>query len=133
MDIAEGIRKFGFRRWYERQLIESHVYLVTGILSLILVLACLEEFSVSASGWRITLMLALMVAGGMLCVWSMARYHVMLGHAQHAAEHSVCAQCGSRGALEVVKSSAVHDEFASRAEAWLGVRCRNCGHEWMME
>ena len=33
MTPADGIRRLGFHRWYERQLIESHVYLVTGLLS----------------------------------------------------------------------------------------------------
>jgi len=44
-DLAEGIRKTGFRRWYERQLIESHLYFVTAVLSLIVVGAGLEGFT----------------------------------------------------------------------------------------
>jgi hypothetical protein len=42
MTSAEGISKHGFRGWYERQLIEGHVYFVTWFLSLILVVACPE-------------------------------------------------------------------------------------------
>jgi hypothetical protein len=34
--LDEAIRKRGFRRWYERQLCESHAHLVTGLLSLIM-------------------------------------------------------------------------------------------------
>lgn len=30
MEPAESIVRLGFSRWYERQLIESHAYLVTG-------------------------------------------------------------------------------------------------------
>ena len=41
-DIGEEIGRRGFRRWYERQLIESHAYLVTAFLSLILLLAGFE-------------------------------------------------------------------------------------------
>ena len=47
MSPAEGIAKHGFRRWYERELIEGHVYLVTCILSLMLIAACLEQID-----WR---------------------------------------------------------------------------------
>jgi len=45
MELAEGIKKVGFRRWYERQLIESHAYLITGLLSSILVLGSIESLS----------------------------------------------------------------------------------------
>ena len=36
MDIVEGVRKLGFRKWYERQLIEAHAWLVTGFLAWLL-------------------------------------------------------------------------------------------------
>lgn len=133
MDLGEGIRKLGFRRWYERQLHESHLYFVTGVLSLILVLACFELLSAGLPGWKSAVMVALMVGGALVFVWAMARYHVTLGRAQHAAEHSVCAKCGSRGALDVVKSGAPRDDFDPGGKPWLGVRCRKCGHEWIME
>ena len=35
MSPADGIRKLGFRRWYERQLIESHAYFLTCFLCMI--------------------------------------------------------------------------------------------------
>jgi hypothetical protein len=39
---ADDIRKLGFRRWYERQLLESHACLVTCFLCTILLAVCLE-------------------------------------------------------------------------------------------
>jgi hypothetical protein len=60
MTPADGIRKLGFRRWHERQLIESHLYLVTGFLSMILMLACFETFSFRAPGVEPILTLGLM-------------------------------------------------------------------------
>ena len=64
MNRAEGIRKLGFRRWYERQLIEGHAYLVTCFLCVIMIAACAEVFSFRAAGWEPLIMLALMMAGG---------------------------------------------------------------------
>ena len=74
MTAADGIRKLGFRRWYERQLIESHVYLVTGFLSMIMVFACFEDFSLRAPGIKPFLMLALIMGGAVLCAVSLWRY-----------------------------------------------------------
>ena len=127
MTPADGIRKFGFHRWYERQLIESHVYLVTGFLSLIMVVACIEGFSFSTPGIKPFVMLALMVGGGALCAESLRRYLVVLFRAQRVAEQSVCSGCGSNGRLSVTSSHAVAGDPQA---ASLLVQCRKCGHQW---
>jgi hypothetical protein len=127
VDLAEGIAKMGFRRWYERQLIVSHAYFVTAFLSLIVVIAGLEAFSAAADLSTRILMLALVLAGGVLCVWSIVRYQFMLSSAVRAAERSTCSHCRSYGVLDVVRRS------GPDAAPWLRVRCRKCGHEWLIE
>jgi hypothetical protein len=127
VDLAEGIAKMGFRRWYERQLIESHVYFVTAFLSLIMVIAGLEAFSEAAHLSTRILMLALVLVGGVLCVWSFVRYQFMLSRAVRAAERSTCSNCASYGVLDVVRCS------GPDAAPWLRVRCRKCAHEWTIE
>lgn len=133
MDLAEGIRKLGFRRWYERQLIESHVYFVTAFLSMILVAACIEEIDVRAPGWTPVLLFALIVGGTVLCIWSLGRYKFMLDRAEYAAERSVCANCTAYGRLELLPAPAEYREPAARAAPPLKVRCRKCGHEWNID
>lgn len=136
MELAEGIKKIGFRRWYERQLIESHLYLVSWFLCLIMVLACLEGFSYRAPGWEPLLRLAAMIGGGAICLWSLARYSAMLDLAAHAAERSICGKCAAYGLLDVTGARvrlAEADEDAGPAPSALGVRCRKCGHEWTIE
>ena len=61
MNLIEGIRRLGFRRWYERQLIESHLFLVSGLLCLIAVMASLEDFSLQRPGWALADILLLWV------------------------------------------------------------------------
>ena len=129
MTPADGIRKFGFRRWYERELIESHLYLVTSFLSLILVLACLEQFSFRAAGIKPFLMLALMIGAAILCAVSLRRYLSMLTRAQQLAEQSVCGRCGSYGRLQVTGLVSTPQEPDAPS---LGVQCRQCGYEWNM-
>ncbi len=43
MQVGKDIARLGFRRWYERQLVESHAYLVAAFLALILLLAGFES------------------------------------------------------------------------------------------
>lgn len=128
VDLAEGIRRVGFKRWYERQLIESHVYFVTAFLSLIVVVAGLESYSATALASTRLLMLTLVAGGIVLCAWSFRRYQSMLARAVRAAERSTCGQCATYGVLEVVRRT-----MEREAHSCLTVRCRKCGHEWQME
>ena len=52
MQVTRYIERHGFRRWYERQLIESHAYLALGFVALILLLSGLELLSSAEAGIR---------------------------------------------------------------------------------
>jgi ribosomal protein L40E len=131
MNLADGIRKIGFRRWYERQLIECHLYLVTGLLGMVVVGACIEEFSLSASWVRSFLIVLLSAAGLAACVWSFRRYIGMLVATQRAAERSVCRECHTYGRLDLLRAGSAPPEI--EPDPWLRVRCRKCGHEWIID
>jgi hypothetical protein len=137
MTSAEGIEKFGFRRWYERQLIEGHVYLVTCVLSLIAIAVCLEQIDWRAPAGRTVFLVSVLIAGGVLCVASLRRYHFLLLRAESLGEQSSCAQCRTYGVLKVLRAGEDEDRTeGSPAEAdvaWIRVRCQRCGHEWRME
>ena len=138
MELAEGIRKIGFRRWYERQLMESHFYLLSCFLCLVMVLACLEGFSLRAPGWEPLLRLSAMFAGGAVCIWALVRYRATLEIAMHAAERSICGKCAAYGLLDVAPAGLLAPRERAGKEAGLrpptlAVRCRKCGHEWMIE
>jgi hypothetical protein len=131
MELSEGIRRIGFRRWYERQLIESHLYLVSCFLCLVVVLACFEGFSLRAPGMETALRFAAMLAGGAVCVWTLRRYLAMLDFAVRAAERSVCGRCEAYGMLEVTGARVGFNGADSTPRSvQTGVRCRKCGHEW---
>ena len=138
MELSEGIRKIGFRRWYERQLVESHLFLISGFLCLIMVLACMEEFNLRTPAWETLVRFAAVIAGVALCMWTWRRYLTMLGVAEYVAEHSVCGKCDVYRGLEL-SAAAAADAPGHRAGeadgviAPVGVRCRKCGHEWTIE
>lgn len=128
LELAEGIRRFGFRRWYERQLIESHIYFVTAFLSPIVAITGLESYTATAQGATRLLMVALVAGGAVLCAWSFRRYQHMLARAVRAAEHSTCGKCATYGALEVARWP-----ISGNVESALTVRCRKCAHEWQIK
>lgn len=135
MNLADGIRRIGFRRWYERQLIAAHLYLAAALLSMLVVLVAIEEFSPQAPGWERLKLLALIVGGGIACIASLVRYGNMLLGAQRAADRSTCSACAAYGVLEVVRSGITHAEALPQARPvpWVRVRCRKCGNEWTIE
>ena len=137
MELSEGISKIGFRRWYERQLIEGHLYLISGFMCLVMVLASLEEFSFRTPAWETILRFAAMIGGGVVCMWTVRRYLTMLGLAEHVAERSVCEKCAKYSGLElsgaITRRPDARDNNEDEDLLPVGVRCRKCGHEWTIE
>jgi len=137
MTPAQGIEKLGFRRWYERQLIEGHMYFVTCFLSLITFAACLEQIEWRGPLVQQATMIALIVAAGVVCIMSLRRYNFLLVRAEALGAQSNCSHCSAYGVLKVV--GAGHGDRvpgAERAEPdnpWIRVRCKKCGHEWRMD
>jgi hypothetical protein len=138
MDLVESIRKRGFKKWYERQLIESHLYLVTCFLCMILVAACAEELSFRAPGLKPVLMIGFVAAGGLIGLLSWQRYKAMMTVAEAYGDHSTCAQCNAYAKFEVLDwgdAPPVAPSTAAPTAAmgpWLRVRCRKCAHIWTM-
>jgi hypothetical protein len=134
MDLADGIRKKGFRGWYERQLIEAHLFLISGFLCLIMVIASLEEFSLRTPVWETLLRFIAMLGGSAICLWALKRFLTMLGFAEYAAERSVCEKCAAYGGLDLGGAMASpapkQDEDGEDIAVPVTVRCRKCGHQW---
>ena len=132
---ADGIRKLGFRRWYERQLIEAHAYLVTCFLAMILIAACAETFTVRASAWHQLESAALLVGGAIVCIASWRRYHVVLVRAERTGEQSTCTVCHTYGRFNVLEPAAGsrRERRPDGPDPRLRVCCRQCGHEWTID
>ena len=126
MPIAARVRKQGFHRWYERQLIEAHASLVTAFLCVIVVAVCVDQYRWREGGFKPFVMMALVVAGVLICIKTVGIYFRVLFRAEHVAQQVNCAGCGAYGVITVLGSS---DERGSNGE-WLRARCRKCGHEW---
>jgi hypothetical protein len=138
VDIVEGVRRLGFRKWYERQLIEAHAWLVTGFLLLILALALFEVRNDLVGARERFLMMAGALAAAIGCILSWLRYHHVLEATELAAELATCPHCGTYGRLKVVRSSAQSDAAVAGNPLLedlphLRVSCRQCAGEWQLE
>ncbi|MGE0357016.1 MAG: hypothetical protein AB7P08_08885 [Burkholderiales bacterium] len=138
MDIAARIRRLGFRKWYERQLIDCHLSLTTCFLSGITVAACLEEVRLAEIGWKPATLLAIVFAAGALGWYSWRRYITVLQRAEAYGARSSCPACKTYGRFEIVASGAAtegpyHDPVDTPLPyPWLRVRCRKCATAWRL-
>ena len=135
MQVTRYIEQHGFRRWYERQLIESHAYLALGFVALILLLSGMELLSTAESGMRYVIVLSTAAAGGMLLVVAWHRFGVLLARAEHVGEAATCPQCKSWGTFKVVaqESSSTDDPPEAGRPHWLQVRCTQCEAVWKLQ
>ena len=90
--VAAAIRKYGFRRWYSRQLVEGHAHLITGFLALIMMAIAVEEieFRHTFAGWLS--LGAVAAVGGGLCLVAWRQFNRVLFRAEHLAERATCAR-----------------------------------------
>lgn len=124
MGLADGIRKHGFRKWYERELLGSHGWMVLTFLCTIGLFAAFEGLGQSQGDARLGNLAAIGLCG-VVGVVSLRRYLYLLMHAEAMANQATCERCDTYGRLEVAAED--------RAGARLRVRCRKCGHEWTIE
>jgi phage FluMu protein Com len=134
MQIADQVRKRGFRRWHERQLVEAHASLVTALLCLIVLAVCVDQLHWREAGFKPLIMLALIVASLLLCFKTVTFYFKVLFRAEHYAAQAVCSKCKTYGVIAVTGSSTtnLHNAAAATADDWIKVRCKKCGHAWTM-
>ncbi|MGH6611097.1 MAG: hypothetical protein ACRECQ_12660 [Burkholderiaceae bacterium] len=135
MQVTEYIHRHGFRRWYERQLIESHAYLALGFVALILLLAGMEVLAYTDSGLRYVFILTAAAAGGVLMLVAWRRFNALLIRAEHFAEAATCPQCKAWGKFKVLAQESAHVDDPPEAGRphWLKVRCTKCEAAWRLE
>ena len=125
MHLAEGIRKHGFRKWYERELLQSHAHLALTFVCGIGVAASMELAFKSrglSDGLPDWAAVALCASVG---IWALRRYLYLLSHAEAVANQADCPHCKAYGRLTLVKGDAGGDRVR--------VGCRRCGHEWHID
>jgi len=135
MKLADDMRRLGFRRWYERQLIESHAYLVVAFLALILLLAGIESLDyLKRSPLFYVVVIVAAAAAGTLMYIAWRRFIALLARAEAFAAAADCPQCKVWGKFEVIGTEQAHDDEPpeSGSPHWVRVKCRKCGVDWKL-
>lgn len=122
MQLADGIRRLGFRKWYERELLKSHAHLTLTILCTVGLLGAFEAATQFRDLQDQMINAAAIVGSGAIGVWALRRYLYLLMHAESVANQADCPQCGVYARFKLAEG---------RAEG-SGVRvcCRDCSHQW---
>jgi len=125
MRLAEGIRRHGFRKWYERELLQSHAHLALTFLCMVGAFAALEAGLRNRAPLDQVINIASLLACAGAGVWALRRYLFLLTHAESVANQADCGQCKTYGRLELLQSDASGEAVQ--------VRCRQCGHVWRID
>lgn len=122
--LAEGVRRFGFRKWYERELLSSHAHLLLALLCSIGLIGLLEVFRAGSPAEKL-LDVLLFIASGAIGLWALRRYLYLLMHAEEVANQANCPDCGAYARFDVLGED--------RRSGQTLVRCRACRHEWTID
>ena len=117
---ARSIGKLGFRKWYERRLIEGHAWLISCFLCGLGIAASLEGLSFKKPEAILTLIFVFFA--GLVCFHSLKRYRIIMDEAERLGEHAVCGSCHAYAAFKLL------GDYPK-----MNVRCRKCGNEWLLD
>jgi hypothetical protein len=126
MNAARKIQRIGFRKWYERELLQSHAYLVLLLLSTLGLLGSAEAYGLHLALSSQLLVLACATASALIGFWALRRYLYLLKHAEFVADQAVCRACQTYARWEIL------EEVAQPAQDRLRVRCKRCSHVWLI-
>lgn len=119
--LAEGVRRVGFRKWYERELLSSHAHLLLALLSSIGLIGVLEAFSGGSVADKL-LGVALFIVSGAIGYWALGRYFYLLMHAEDVANQASCPRCEAYARFDLIGERP--------RDGQVRVRCRQCWHVW---
>lgn len=126
MNAVNTIRRLGFRKWYERELLQGHANLVLLLLACLGLLGAAEAFTERVPMIEQLEVLAAAAASAGIGLHALRRYLYLLNHAEYVANQADCPHCGAYARFELI------GEHASAATS-LRVRCRQCRHDWRIE
>lgn len=120
----------GFRRWYERQLIESHLWLTMCICCMVAFAAGLELLG-ERRGQGDFLINALIVVGGAVVGWlAWRKYACTMIKAESVGLQAICGACKHYGFRVIADQPAPAADRSAYVDKRLKVRCPKCSNQW---
>jgi ABC-type nickel/cobalt efflux system permease component RcnA len=121
LDLAEGVRRVGFRKWYERELLTSHAHMILAVLAVIGMLGSFEGMRGDVSADQRTINVAFVILSAAIGLWALRRYLFLLTRAEEIANQASCESCGEYGRFKVMRAQGAFDTDVS---------CSKCEHRW---
>jgi ABC-type nickel/cobalt efflux system permease component RcnA len=122
MVLSDGIQKLGFRKWYERELLQSHAHMVLLVLCSVGLLGAFEIYDRKlAATQQLNVVVSVLLCVG-IGLWSMRVYLRGLMQAEAVANQADCTGCGTYGRLTLVPHA--------HTSGGVHVQCKGCGHAW---
>lgn len=122
MRLIDGIRRVGFRKWYERELLKSHAHLTLTFVCAVGVFAAIEAAMQFRSLHDQVIDALAILAAGAIGIWALRRYLYLLMHAEFVANQADCPNCGVYARFKLVEGAI--------AGTGVKVYCRDCAHQW---
>jgi hypothetical protein len=121
--LIDSVRRLGFRKWYERQLLSSHAHMVLAFLSMIAIVASMEALRGAQGDTQLADVLFIVICAA-IGAWALRRYIFLLMRAEETANQASCPDCGEYGRFRVVGQRPRLDE--------IDVRCDKCSRDWVI-
>lgn len=121
--LAAGVRRVGFQKWYERELLSSHAHMVLAIFSVIALLASFEAMNGGTMQQQLMNLAFVLVSAG-ISYWALRRYLYLLLRAEVIANQANCSDCGAYGRFQVVGDCKGNTGSSAR------VACLKCTNKW---
>ena len=119
--LASGVRRVGFRKWYERELLSSHAHMLLCFLATIGLIGSFEAMSGASNAAKLMDVLFILICAA-IGLWALRRYLYLLMHAEEVANQANCPSCKAYGRFSVASED--------RSRHLLRVCCKKCRHEW---
>ncbi len=129
------IGQLGFQRWYQRQLRESHLWLVAAFVCLILLTIGFELFSSRERIVTVLVTMVMIVCGVSIAWVAFRKYSRSILLARSMGEIAVCPPCGYPSFSVVRREIPGVNNMPTRIAHDLNrdgllVSCRRCHHKW---
>lgn len=138
MEPADSIARLGFRKWYERQLIDSHASFVTCFLAILMVAISMEQLQLLSFNLESLAHLSVVLGCIVLAGFSWRRYHRVLETAEYYAEFSYCPACKAYGLFRIDNVGRMQtagerrDGAMTEGRVWMNVTCKKCAAHWRL-
>ena len=119
--LADGVRRVGFRKWYERELLSSHAHMVLALLGVIAMLGSMEAMRGMPYSQQF-MNLVMLITSGLIAFWALRRYLFLLMRAEVVANQASCEDCGEYGRFTIDELNGLPMQTR--------VCCMKCTHRW---